>query len=295
MAQAAIYSAILAAGVIFFSAAVAQTDTPAATFVATQPAATQFVLAQSSDPFSALVGKRRHRPATRAKRITIERYVLASDDRALLFEDYSNEARIKFLCGPDDLRFDCTIDPEDPAAEIYLVKPTRGPRGDLIYKNAEGDTMMRIASYGGATVFWPGEGRGLAASKSFGDDATLRLGFAEYATAMRRAQAATAYVSAATGAPIIFDLGAAPTTEHENAAVLGDAVIRAANGVKDVADDPTGARIIASRINRVFFAPATAPGIELDAGVLKIRYVPGQDIDGRPSSAAVAHFLEETL
>jgi hypothetical protein len=112
---------------------------------------------------------------------------------------------------------------------------------------------------------------------------------------VQRAQVATAYVSAATGAPIIFDLGAAPLTEHENAAVLGDAVIRAANGIKIVADDPTGARIIASRIKRVSFAPASAPGIGLESGVLQISYVPGQDIEGRPSSAAVAHFLEETL
>ncbi len=285
MRRAAIYSAILVAGVFVGSAAAERVEISG-------PA---LVVAQSSDPFSALVGKKRRRPATRAKRITIERYVLASDDRALLFEDHSNEARVKFLCGPDDPRFDCTIDPENPAAEIYQIKPTRGPRGDLIYKNAEGDTMMRIASYGGATVFWPGEGRGLAASKSFGDDASLRLGFAEYATAVRRAQVATAYVSAATGAPIIFDLGAAPLTEHENAAVLGDAVIRAANGIKAVADDPTGARIIASRIKRVTFAPANASGIGLESGVLQISYVPGQDIEGRPSSAAVAHFLEETL
>jgi Domain of unknown function (DUF4908) len=283
--RAAIYSAILAASAIVSNAAGAQTD---ASGVA-------LVVAQSSDPFSALVGKKRQRPTARAKRITIERYVLASDDRALLFEDRSNEARVQFLCGPGDPRFDCTIDPEDPAAEIYQIKPTRGPRGDLIYKNAEGDTMMRIASYGGATVFWPGETRGLAASKSFGDDASLRLDFADYATAMRRAQAATAYVSAATGAPIIFDLGAPPLTDHENAAVLGDAIIRAANGIKDVADDPTGARIIASRIKKVSFSAASAPGLGFAAGVLNIRYVPGQDIDGRPSSAAVAHFLEETL
>ncbi len=290
MRRAGVHSAVLAVGATVCNAAAVQPD------VANAPLdVAPSVLAQSSDPFSALVGKKRQRPSAHTKNITIERYVLASDDRALLFEDRSNEARVKFLCGPDDPRFDCTIDPEDPAAEIYQIKPTRGPRGDLIYKNAEGDTMMRIASYGGATVFWPGEGRGLAASKSFGDDASLRLGFVEYATAVRRAQAATAYVSAAIGAPIIFDTGAAPVGEHENAAVLGDAIIRAANGIKDVADDPTGARIIANRIRRVSFALSNAPGIGLESGVLKISYVPGQDIDGRPSSAAVAHYLEETL
>ena len=281
---------LLAAGVFVSGAAFAQAEVADPLFVAAQ-----FVAAQSPDPFSALVGKKRERRAPRAKRVKIERYVLASDDRAFLFEDHSNEARVKFLCGPDDQRLDCTIDFERPAAEIYQLRPTRGPRGDIIYKNAEGATMLRIASYGGATVFWPGEGRGFAASKSFGDDATLRLGFVEYEAAIRRAQAATAFVSAATGAPIIFDIGAAPAVEHQNASVLADAVVRAANAVKDVADDPTGARIIASRIKKVSFAQAEAPGVEFETGVLKILYVPKQDINGRPSSAAVARFLEETL
>lgn len=247
------------------------------------------------NPFSELVGEKRERRSDRAGRVRIERYVLASDDRAFLLEDRSGEARVKFLCGPDDPRLDCAIDPEGPAAEIYELTATRGPRGDVFYKTAEGETMLRIASYGGATVFWPGEAQGLAASKSFGDDEALRLAFADYDTAKRRAQSATAIISAMTGAPIVFDVGAPPADEDANVAVLADAVVRAAKGVKNVADDPTGARIIANRIKHVSFAAGDAPGVELDGRRLTIRYVPGGDVDGRPSSAAVARFLENAL
>ncbi len=264
------------------------------------PAAAQGGLAVSmaqtqSDPFSALVGKKRERRDERAARGKVERYVLASDDRAFLFEDQSSEARVKFLCAQADPRIACTIDPQGPSPEIYVLAPTRGPRGDIIYKNAQGDALLRIASYGGATVFWPGESAGLAASKSFGDDRALRLPFVSYETALRRAQGATAILSAATGAPIIFDVGAPPAVEGVNAAVLSDAVVVTAKAISGVADDPTGARIIAARIKKTVFIADTTPGIQLNESALEIRYAPILDIKGRPSSAEITHFLEETL
>ncbi len=251
--------------------------------------------APSSNPFSALVGKKRERPEQRIRGGAVQRYVLASDDRAFLFEDRSNSARIKFLCGNGDIRLDCTLDPEGPTAEIYLVTPTRGPRGDVIYKNAEGDTLLRIASYGGATVYWPGVFEGAAASRSFGDDAALRLPSADYNAARRRAASATAIVSALAGAPIAFDLGDAAERQEADHAVLADAVARAAKGLKDVADDTTGARVIAGRIGRVLFVRADAPGVSLEGDALRISYVPKADIEGRPSSSAVTRYLEETL
>lgn len=261
-------------------------------------------LAQSTDPFSALVGERRERRKSRAARVSVERYVLASDDRAFLFEDRTTEARVKFLCGPDDERIDCLIDQERPAPEIYQLNATRGPRGDVIYKNSEGDVFLRIASYGGATVFWPGEDRGFAASKSFGDDQALVLRRASFMTAQHRAQSATAMVSAVTGAPIVFEVQpvivgarnvAALTDQADDATVLADAVVRTAKGINKVARDPTGARIIASKVQKVRFIVGPAPDMALEEGVLTVFYSPDKDINGRLSSAAVARFLEDTL
>ena len=185
---------------------------------------------------------------------------------------------------------------KDPAAEIYKVAPTRGPRGDVIYKNAEGDTLLRIASYGGATVFWPGEDIGFGASKSFGDDQPLQLRKSTVGKAIKRSLSATAIISALTGAPIVFTTDA-ENLEHEDAdaTVLADAVVRAANGIKRVADDPTGARILASRIRAVSFRRAANAGVSLEDGELIITYVPDRDIEGRPSSTAVARFLEDSL
>jgi len=260
-----------------------------------KPYVVNVAIAENSDPFSALVGKRTTRAKSRPAAIQVERYVIATDGRAFLFENRGEEARLKFLCRDDDQRLDCKIDPDSPAEEIYLLTPTTGPRGDLIFKDTEGSTLLRIASYGGATVFWPGEKAGHAASKSFGDETSLRLPFADIATAERRAQQATAQLSALTGSPILIDLGRPAIDDASGAAVLADAVARAASGVQRVADDPTGATVIARRVDRIKLIPGAVAEISLDGKALEVRYNPAADLQGRPSSASVARFLENSL
>ncbi len=263
-----------------------------AAFAAGGPACAQF----SDNPFAALVGKRQEQSSLENHAAgAVERYVLTSDDRAFLFEERGAVARVQFLCSPEDARIDCVLDAAGPTPEIHLLHATRGPRGDIIYKSDEGETLLRIAAYGGATVFWPSETHGIAASKSFGDDQPLALPFLDYAAAQRRAQGAAAQVSARVGATILFDVGAGSRARSPNAAVLADAVLTAAKGLASVADDPIGARVIAERIKRVAFLPGAAPDVALNGTVLEVVYVPNLDIGGRPSSSMVAHFLEASL
>ncbi len=295
-----------------------------------------------ADPFSALVGKRSDRASRKAKDAGIERFVVSSDGRVFLFSNRNGDARIKFLCRDNDPRLDCRIDPEGPAEEIVSISGAKGPRGDMIYKNGEGDLILRIGSYGGATVFWPGDNLGQAASKSYGDGDTLELQQAGRGTAIRRAQSAAAHLSAITGEAILFDIGPRPlrgplvasaaesgasrdslaasfsapasraaqpvgllresdaadaTSEppRTNAAVLSDAVARVAAGMMQVADDPTGARYLGASIKTVKFVEGAPPSLSIDGSSLKVVFDPLGDIAGRPSSAAVAKFLEEAL
>lgn len=300
--------------------------------------------APDADPFSVLVGKRRDHATREAKEAKTERFVVSSDGRIFLFSAGGGEARIKFLCRENDPRLDCRIDPEGPAEEVVSIAGAKGPRGDMIYKDEAGDLVLRIGSYGGATVFWPGDPLGQAASKSYGDGDTLELQPAGRGTAIRRAQSAAAHLSAVTGAAILFDIGPRPprvsvvandaeseaardslvasfarpaaqqaapvgylsgpdraaavaATEppRTDAAVLSDAVARVAAGMMQVADDPTGARILAARIRTVRFVEGRPPSLSIDGPALKVVYDPLGDIAGRPSSAVVAKFLEESL
>ena len=256
----------------------------------------QSVVQSDDSPFNALVGRKRvQRKTTSSRGYQIDRYVLATDDRTLLFEERANEARVQFLCSEEDRRLDCVLDTESPAPEIIQLTATRGPRGDVIYKNSHGDALLRIASYGGATVFWPGSFEGSAASKSFGDDPPLKLPSADIDIVSRRIKAATAYISARTGAPIVFNVEVARSNGAGDFGVLADAVLRTASGIDAVAKDSTGAVIISNRISQVQFVRRQYPVLELDGDTLVVGYSPSDDLNGRPSSATVSRYLEETL
>jgi len=270
----------LIAAASLFGTAVAQTVTPAKL---------------RADPFSALVGKRQSAAERAAAQARVDRFVVATDDRVFLFQPGERDGRVKFLCGDRDLRVSCIIDKKNPAEEIFLISASRVSRGDVEWRNGEGQTMLRVSAYGGVTVFWPGETRGHAASKSFGEDPALILEIAGLETARARAQAATALVSAKVGAPIIFDVGDPGPDRRGGASVLADAVVRAADGISRVADDPTGARVLASRIRQVQFRPMPAPSLGFEEEALVVGYDPTGDVDGRPSSAKIAKFLEESL
>jgi hypothetical protein len=250
----------------------------------------------AADPFSALVGKRRDSAERAAAASAVERYVFATDDRVFLFQSGQREGRLRFLCGDHDRRIDCLIDSSTPAEEIYLLTPTRAPRGDVVWRDSRGEVLLRVAAYGGATVFWPGDPRGHAAAKSFGEDPPLVLDSVTIDGARARAQRATALLSAKAATPIVFEIGANPMADSNGgASVLADAIARAAKGLEIVAADETGARVVGAKIGRVQFRSATAAGVRLEGDALIIEYNPFLDVAGRPSSSVIARFLEDSL
>lgn len=275
-----VLSALLLAALSLFATAHAQTATPSSL---------------RADPFSALVGKRKPAAERVAADAAVERYVIATDDRVFLFQSSGGEGRLKFLCGEGDKRLSCMIDKVNPAEEIHALTASRVSRGDVVWRNREGEAIMRVAAYGGVMVFWPGDERGHAASKSFGEDPPLTLDYATIDVARMRAQTATALISATVGAPIVFDIGNPGPDGSGGATVLADAVVRAADGVARVAEDPTGARVIAARVRLVRFRPMAGPSLGIEKDALTVGYNPAGDIAGRPSSARVARFLEESL
>jgi len=269
----------------------------AAAALMTAPACAQSVkpAGLSADPFSALVGRRAPAERRENQHEAVERYVVAAEDRVFLFQPGEREGRLKFLCGDKDATIDCLIDAETPAEEIYILTPLRGSRGDTIWRNARGQTMLRQSSYGGATIFQRGDLEGLAAAKSYGEDPPLALPPVTLARARFRARQATAIISARIGAPIVFDVEQTEADPAVDARVLGDAIARVAKGIDRVGSDATGAKVIASRIGRVVFRKGEKPALSFNGDVLDVNYNPVGDVEGRPSSATVARFLEESL
>jgi hypothetical protein len=261
------------------------------TLAAIAAAASPALAQRSSDPFSALVG-RRERVEARETALPVDRYLIATDDRVFLFQAGAREGRLKFLCGDRDLRMDCRIDSVVPAEEIYVVEPTRAPRGDVVWRDPSGSARLRIAAYGGATVQWPGDDGEHAAARSYGEDPALTLEAADLETADRRARRATALVSALIGSPVLFEIENPPPGD---ASVLADAIARAAKAIAFVGDDATGARVLSQRIREVLFEAGEAKSLSIAGDRLIVVYAPGLELLGRPSSAEIERFLESSL
>ena len=62
---------------------------------------------------------------------------------------------------PALLRFD-----DDPD-EVWVISPSRGPRGDMLFKDDVGDVLLRVTKFGGVTVFTPRRPTGAAATMAF--------------------------------------------------------------------------------------------------------------------------------
>jgi len=275
----------------------------------------------ASNPFNALVGLKRKRNKNKLRNLKrVRLYVLSDGEKSFLFHDTGSQARIQFLCGDADQRIECDLDEDGKSSEVYTLAATRAPRGDVIYKDSEGHTLLRIASYGGATVWWPGDIEARAASRSFSDLTEINLKVVNGRKALRRANRATALLSALTGKPIEFrtpldGLVFPPTELDQNGTRLSGsqdagAEARLENNYESLepleqvfARSPglressvlADAILMTTRLLLVEFVRASNPSMSLENGHLKIGYNVAEGLQGRPSSAQIARFLEENL
>lgn len=283
-----------------------------------------------NNPFNALVGRPRVRNKNRKLDERVKLYVLSDSDKSFLFHDNGNEVRIQFQCGEGDPRFECKLDENNIVSEIINLQTTRAPRGDVIYKDELDNTVLRIASYGGATIWWPGETEAQAASRSFSDLKEISFSVADGRMALRRANRATALLSAKTGEPIEFitpldgqfvaeeitpatsDLEDeavdqsfastlsveeifSQTPELRETTLLADTILVVSKGMAAVSSDPTGARIMGKRLQKVSFVSADSPTLKLENGHFEVGFNAALGLKGRPTSAQIRRFLEENL
>lgn len=248
-----------------------------------------------ADPFSALVGRDRSTSERQRGVSVVDRYISATGDEVFLFQSIGADARLKFLCGLGDTDVDCLIDDDAPAEEILLLAATRGPRGDTIYRDDSGEAWLRVTAYGGATAYRHGDRSGRAATRSYSEDPPLVLPIVTEDAARLRATRATALVSAALGAPMTFEVGEAGIDEAKAAAVLADAVARAAKALHSIAESPAGAKALRDKYSSVRFRAGESSSVTVDARTIVVSYNPHRDVHGRPSTADIVAFIEAAL
>jgi len=175
----------------------------------------------------------------------------------------------------------------DDSPEIWVLTPSRGPRGDVIYANDLGEPFLRATKLGGMTVFTPSVPEGSAVSL-LGPCPALRLSPLGPVKLYQRLYVASVRSSRAAQHLVGFY---APDADANSDGLIAEAAGLAVEAMVTLSTRPGGKALLA-RINKIAFAPGAKPGIVYHGGVVTITIVPPEGIAGRPSSERIMRVME---
>jgi len=174
----------------------------------------------------------------------------------------------------------------DDNPEVWVLSVARGPRGDLIYTNDLGETLLRATKLGGMTVFTARRPDG-APVALLGPCGPLRLSSLGPVALYQRLVQDSVRSTRAAQHLIGY--------EAEGADITSDGLIADAAGVAMEAmvalSARPGGRAMLARVGKVSFASGPEPAVSVYAGVVAITIVPSRGIAGRPSSERILRAL----
>jgi hypothetical protein len=175
----------------------------------------------------------------------------------------------------------------DGGFEVWALQPQPAPRGDTIYKNDLGETVLRATRLGGVTIFTDQRPGGAAAALA-GIAPPLKLAIMGPQALLERLAQASARASRATRRLIPFEAEANPTSAPliaDAAMVTSEAVVRMTKR--------SDARKLMDRILKVHLGEGARASAQLDSsGVLEVTVAPPQGLAGRPSSDVIVHVTQ---
>ena len=168
--------------------------------------------------------------------------------------------------------------------EVWVLEGHAAPRGDTIYKNDQGEAVLRATRLGGMTVFTDQAPAGAAAAL-VGETSPLKLMRIGPAELIQHIRIASIRAGRAAQRQINIEFDA----NSESAPLIADAATAFSEAIIRIAarDD---ARKILSRFGQISIAAAKKPSVKLtDKRVLEIRVTPSTGLAGRPSSERIAY------
>ncbi|MEW6597730.1 MAG: DUF4908 domain-containing protein [Pseudomonadota bacterium] len=179
--------------------------------------------------------------------------------------------------------------------EVYVLRPTAAPRGDVIYKNDVDEPMLRATRLGGLTVFTDAHPLGAAAAPAPGETNPLRLAPIASANALLQSMVqASRWASHAAQHLVVFeapDLSAKDITPA-GGAVFADAAWLAAQAFNRLAAQGKDGRLIVQRYDKVEFANGKAASATVTGAVVQITVCTDKGYAGRPSSKRILAVLK---
>ncbi len=175
----------------------------------------------------------------------------------------------------------------DDNPEVWVLTGARGPRGDLIYIDDTGRTLLRTNQMGGVTVFTTRRPSGAAAAADADAPASLRITPVGASALYQRLVQASLRAGHAARHLIAFE---APDADPASDGLIADATVVAGEAISSLAGRPEGRRIL-TRIGKVEVDRGLKSGVVQRGGVLTITVAPALGFAGRPSSARIGRTL----
>jgi hypothetical protein len=205
-------------------------------------------------------GEDRQAPAPMVARYAID------EGGAFTLDRSAGEALLKFEDSP----------------EVWVLSPSHGPRGDVIYRNDVGELVLRATKLGGMTIFTSRRPGGSAAALA-GPGSPLRLTPLGPAGLYQRLFQASVRCTRAAQHLVGFDaLDANPASDG----LIADAALVTMGAMIGLAARSDGKGLLA-RIGKVAFIEGVRPAAEMRGGVLTITVAPALGMAGRPSSERI--------
>jgi hypothetical protein len=179
--------------------------------------------------------------------------------------------------------------------EVYVLRPTPAPRGDVIYKNDVDEPMLRATRLGGLTVFTDAHPLGAAAAPAPGETNPLRLAPIPSANALLQSMVqASRWASHAAQHLVVFeapDLSVKDITPA-GGAVFADAAWVVAQAFNRLAAQGKDGKLIVQRYDKVEFANGKAANASIAGAVVQITVCTDKGYAGRPSSKRILAVLK---
>ncbi len=176
----------------------------------------------------------------------------------------------------------------DGSPEIWALRPSAGPRGDVIYKNDLGEAMLRSTRLGGLTLFTPDRPQGSAVAMAGQAPGLHPITVSGMGALLQVFAQASARAGRAAQHLISFE---AVDIEAGTESLLADAAILTAEAFQQVAGDNGEGRSKVARFNKVQFDQAKKVEVRIKGAVVQINVAPSEGLNGRPSSRRIAQEL----
>lgn len=173
--------------------------------------------------------------------------------------------------------------------EIWALRPTPGPRGDVIYKNDMDEPMVRATHLGGVTLFTTDQPEGMPAAfmgqaqaphmmLDMGPEVLWNIFVQASARASRIAEHLVVFEGPQDITPI-------------SAPVFADAAILTSQAFMRVGAKGKAGKTLVARFAKVEFDAGKGAAASAKGQVVRITVCPDQGIAGRPSSQRIASVI----